>query len=598
LLRRIEETPNFIVILSPHSLDRCADERDWLRREIAHAIRTNRNIIPVTVKGFDFPRVESLPEDISSLETHNAVDYSHDYFGPMIDKIIGFLRTAAPATKATPQTKSKSESSGAGPGLTFGRLVAAPDSLIGQRIGKYAVKEFIGAGGSGLVYRALRTALGREVCIKIFYPLIAEAGEAAYIIQRGARALASMNHPHIIKVLDLETLDFDDASSFCLITEFVRGRELRDWSLKIAEADTTPYTRLLSMRLQMATAITTALAAAHCCRYTDERGVEQTGILHGDIKPSNIIVRDDNSPVVLDFMMLDIQRLIDRGFAPLNRPERHEPITAAYGTPGFMPPEQDRDGILTVKSDIFSLGVTLAHLFVPDSDNPLVDLFAAEQDELLDGLRLLVRDMVSEDPMSRPRDMDEVARRLAVCGEKLESDPPAASLVSKAEQVLEAEALAASNATAAGASQSLSAASITPSPAATIAIPAEDDKRRAKRAKMGGLVGALLWGGLAAVTGVAQLNTGYGAGGIKSPFDLIVFIAIGIVLGAGVGFLITASRKGRVFGIAGVLAGVAVNMFLWKEREEFVLATALLGVFGSLGGALAEGSGKKNTAKR
>ena len=85
LLRQIADTPNFIVVLSLNSLDRCIDEEDWLRREIAQAIKTRRNIIPILMPGFTFPR--ELPPDIRNLSRYQGPEYSHRYFDAMIVEI-------------------------------------------------------------------------------------------------------------------------------------------------------------------------------------------------------------------------------------------------------------------------------------------------------------------------------------------------------------------------------------------------------------------------------------------------------------------------------------------------------------------------------
>jgi hypothetical protein len=102
LLNRIADTPNFIVILSPNSLDRCADKGDWLRQEIAEALRTSRNIIPVLLPKFAFPDRETLPEDIRDLPTHNGLEYSHKYFIAMIDNIIAYLAGEGEESKREP----------------------------------------------------------------------------------------------------------------------------------------------------------------------------------------------------------------------------------------------------------------------------------------------------------------------------------------------------------------------------------------------------------------------------------------------------------------------------------------------------------------
>ena len=96
LLREIESAPHFIVILTPGCLDRCASETDWLRREIAHAIATQRNIVPIMKDGFRFPEKEDLPQDIADFPRHNGVEYSHRYFSAMMDDILEFLKIPPP----------------------------------------------------------------------------------------------------------------------------------------------------------------------------------------------------------------------------------------------------------------------------------------------------------------------------------------------------------------------------------------------------------------------------------------------------------------------------------------------------------------------
>jgi TIR domain len=85
LLTTIAETPNFIVVLAPGSLDKCVNEGDWLRRELQQAIATKRNVVPVCLPGFSFP--SSLPADIADLSRHQAVEYSHTLFDATIEKI-------------------------------------------------------------------------------------------------------------------------------------------------------------------------------------------------------------------------------------------------------------------------------------------------------------------------------------------------------------------------------------------------------------------------------------------------------------------------------------------------------------------------------
>ena len=95
LLRIIERTANFVVILSKGSLDRAHAPTDWLRREIVHALTKGVNVVPVTLPDFQFPHAQELPEEIRDLVRHDAVAYSHVYFYPAIDKLKDHLRPRA-----------------------------------------------------------------------------------------------------------------------------------------------------------------------------------------------------------------------------------------------------------------------------------------------------------------------------------------------------------------------------------------------------------------------------------------------------------------------------------------------------------------------
>jgi hypothetical protein len=92
LLQEIKNARNFLIVLSPNCLDRCSDEEDWFRRELAYALSIERNIIPILMDGFGWPDAEQLPEDIRSARRYHGLLYSHDYFDAMMGKVEGFLR--------------------------------------------------------------------------------------------------------------------------------------------------------------------------------------------------------------------------------------------------------------------------------------------------------------------------------------------------------------------------------------------------------------------------------------------------------------------------------------------------------------------------
>lgn len=92
LLKEIEDADNFLVIMSVGCFDRCRNHDDWFRKEMAHAISRNKNILPILMDGFVYPELESLPEDIRTVKRHHGIRYTHEYSDAMMDKIDGYLR--------------------------------------------------------------------------------------------------------------------------------------------------------------------------------------------------------------------------------------------------------------------------------------------------------------------------------------------------------------------------------------------------------------------------------------------------------------------------------------------------------------------------
>src|ERR1700686_1527650 len=136
----------------------------------------------------------------------------------------------------------------------------------GTMIGSYRLEAPIGEGGMGTVYRALDTKLNRPVAIKVLLNELADA-DGRRRFQREAKTASSLNHPHILTVHDVG--EFEGRQY--IVTEFVDGGTLRDWS-KAEKRDWRQSIELL-------TGVADGLAAAHAA-----------GILHRDVKPANILV--------------------------------------------------------------------------------------------------------------------------------------------------------------------------------------------------------------------------------------------------------------------------------------------------------------------
>ena len=208
----------------------------------------------------------------------------------------------------------------------------------GTRLGSYEVLSLLGAGGMGEVYRARDTRLNRDVAIKVL-PAERLADEHRRLrFQQEARALSSLNHPHIVTIYEVESagpVDF-------IVMEFVRGSTL----------DQLIPSRGLraSELLRIAMPVAEALAAAHA-----------RGIVHRDVKPANLMVDGDAVVKVLDF---GVAKLLEPGGEPgsataTDLPPGVSAFGQIAGTLAYMAPEQASGGKVDARSDVFSFGAVL-----------------------------------------------------------------------------------------------------------------------------------------------------------------------------------------------------------------------------------------------
>jgi hypothetical protein len=287
------------------------------------------------------------------------------------------------------------------------REFVEPKSLVGQSLNGYELTDFLGCGGSGLVFRATHRPTRRETAVKVFYPARGVLSHTSELLEHGFRALSALRHPNIVGVLEFNTASVRALQLWYMAMEYVSGLPLADWSRRIQDQEDR-FDRRLEAALQLAD----ALRAAHDTTYTDRLGFQAHGVLHGDVKPANVLVEDSGKVKLLDFLLVDIQRLLDPRVVPpeyLHDAGRKRGLTEAFGTPGFMAPEQENHGLVTVRTDIFGLGITLAHLFAP-SENPVMQIFISRG--IPEMLSDLIKEMISDSPTTRPDDMGVVLTRL------------------------------------------------------------------------------------------------------------------------------------------------------------------------------------------
>jgi serine/threonine-protein kinase len=217
--------------------------------------------------------------------------------------------------------------------------------MVGTTISHYEVLEKLGEGGMGVVYKARDLQLGRFVAIKVLLPGSKDSADQRARFLQEARAASSLNHPNIITIHDIVTVD----QAECIVMEFVAGRTLGD----LIKAERIPTVDCLKLAMQIAD----ALAAAH--------GI---GIVHRDLKPANVMVTPEGRAKVLDFGLAKIagqdRGAIDFGESDTtmsihvsDRPKTAE--GAIVGTVAYMSPEQAEGRKVDSRSDIFSFGSVL-----------------------------------------------------------------------------------------------------------------------------------------------------------------------------------------------------------------------------------------------
>ncbi|MEO5588643.1 MAG: protein kinase [Gemmatimonadaceae bacterium] len=207
---------------------------------------------------------------------------------------------------------------------------------VGTRLGSYEIIAALGAGGMGEVYRAHDARLGRDVAVKVLHDDVSSLPERRARFEREARVVARLNHPNIVTLFSIE----EAAGIRFLTMELVEGRSLAE----LVTGGGLPLAQVLDLTIPLAD----ALAAAHAM-----------GVVHRDLKPTNVMVTLDGRVKVLDF-----------GLAKLVRPESNQqpasatssPLSATgevLGTVPYMSPEQVFGEAVDERTDLFSLGIVI-----------------------------------------------------------------------------------------------------------------------------------------------------------------------------------------------------------------------------------------------
>jgi eukaryotic-like serine/threonine-protein kinase len=205
----------------------------------------------------------------------------------------------------------------------------------GTVLGNYVIRERLGSGAMGDVYRAQDRRLGRDVALKFLGMSLARNPDALQRFEREARVLASLDHPNIARIYGLEEAD---GSPF-LVLELVPGDTLADRLRR----GPLPVFEALTVSRQIAL----ALEAAHA-----------KGVVHRDLKPANVKLRPDGRVSVLDFGLAKVLGGAVDSSAPPGSLEATVP-GLVLGTPAYMSPEQARGQRVDERADLWGFGVVL-----------------------------------------------------------------------------------------------------------------------------------------------------------------------------------------------------------------------------------------------
>src|SRR5256714_13311772 len=261
--------------------------------------------------------------------------------------------------------------------------------------GRYKLDERIASGGMGDVWKGTDEVLGRTVAVKILLPSLLDEPGFAERFRGEARTMATINHPGVVDVYDYGS---DPAAGAYLVMEYVEGDALSRTLSKVGRL--TPA-RTMNLMAQAAD----ALHAAH-----------EKGIVHGDVRPGNLLVRPNGTLVLTDF-----------GIARAAAVGQLTQAGAVLGTASYISPEQASGAVATPLSDVYALGVVayqcLAGRRPFEGDNPLEIAMRHVRDQpaplpgdIPPAVRTVVDRALAKDPSARypsAAAFGQVARRVA-----------------------------------------------------------------------------------------------------------------------------------------------------------------------------------------
>ena len=286
---------------------------------------------------------------------------------------------------------------------------------INKKIGNYTITRKIGEGGMASVYEGVHEKLGTKVAIKILSPILARNPQLRQRFENEANFMASLSHPHITRVLDVEEKD----DTLAIIMDLLDGEDL-DARVKRTGPLSTDEVKIIFTQVM------------HAFDYAHSKG-----IVHRDIKPANIFIDKANQVKILDF---GIAKLFGTG-------NEMTQTGTQMGTPVYMSPEQVRgEKSIDHRSDIYALGVTLYFLLTGNTpyesaEDSSYEIFtkiinepipSLENNPILDAI---IQKATSKDRNTRYQAVDEMLKEL----EESDNTKPSLHVSETKEQTLTQE---------------------------------------------------------------------------------------------------------------------------------------------------------------
>jgi serine/threonine protein kinase len=278
------------------------------------------------------------------------------------------------------------------------------EALVGQTLGGYRLVSRLGQGGMATVYKAYEPALDRYVAIKVLPQFFANDPVFVQRFRREAKAVAQLNHPNIVPIYSYG----ESAGITYIAMQFVMGDTLKHDGQKFSFDES----------LRLLAPVARALGYAH-----------QRGIVHRDVKPSNILLTEGNWPVLADFGLALMAQVSGK-------------LTASgvgMGTPMYMSPEQGQGGKVDHRTDIYSLGIVLYEMITGDvpfrADTPMAIVIKhisspmpvprQVNPDIPDYLEAIILKATAKNPEDRYQTADEMAVAMENALRRLSAEAPA-----------------------------------------------------------------------------------------------------------------------------------------------------------------------------